>query len=192
MLTGNATFPHGEVSPRSSVTSLLQLMSAMAWPHLTACRPVLGRPQTAHWMGTQPHPSADRLPEDPRIPRPPPEGQDPAPTNQRSGTALPLPTSRLWPLDQPRPPGGRHRMHKSHNPVACRPSPSTAGQPCPGASGVPVLPSGQHKLWDTPDPGLNCVRRQPSRPTATQHQLWDPALPAHSLAQTRGPGFTHQ
>ena len=116
------------------------------WLHPTAwrlqCWDASG--QAANWVGTQPHPSADRLPKDFLNPQPPLDiPLDTAPAHQRTKTQPHPPRGRDWPLppgslhkplEQPHPPGGRHQQQENYSLTACRSSLQTQARHYPGTS----------------------------------------------------------
>ena len=94
------------------------------WPHSTACRLQCwdASGQTTNRAGTQPHPSADRLPKVFLSPQPPlntsldmalpTRGTRPSSTHQWAGTSPSYQEVCTSLLDQPKPPGGRQQKQE--------------------------------------------------------------------------------
>ena len=151
----------------------------------------------------QPHP--------PRGRNPPKENYSPTACGLSQTTSRPSPAQRparpqtlppvslLYPQDQPHLPPGRHQPQEHLSPAACGQGPSTSRTaPDLGPAGPkPWPPAGQHKLWDTPDTAVSCVRNQHHPPptlgllcSAARPQ--DPALPASGPALVLGHSFIYQ
>ena len=183
------------------------IISTKTWLHPTACRLQCceASGHTTNWAGTQPHPSADRLPNDFLSPQ--------SPLDSHQGRALPARGPR---------PSSTHQwvglspslqeactsltISLTHQGTDTRSKKTTIPQcrldPTPGpAEAWPSPLAGQCKLLDTTDPIPNCIRKPPPRTNDLKrvlgslghaNRLQEPALPASSPALTPGSGFTCQ